>query len=254
MTKIKLTCQGAAAWAGVEGVLTAGAVGIPVELVFDSAWDGLLKTTVAMTAVKKLPMVLTEGRTEVPWEVLEAGLHLYLGVEGRRADGSTVISTVWADCGLIRPSAAGSVTHKPTPNEMEQLLTRVGQTYTREEIQAMLGSLTVNDQGVTVAIPGPQGEPGVTPRLEIGTVTTLPAGSAATASIGGSPEAPRLNLGIPRGADGAAGEGGTIAIPGPQGEPGRTPQKGVDYYTEGERLELVNSVLAALPRYDGEVT
>lgn len=35
------------------------------------------------------------------------------------------------------------------------------------------------------------------------TATTLSAGSAATASISGTPTAPVLNLGIPRGADGA---------------------------------------------------
>ena len=43
-----------------------------------------------------------------------------------------------------------------------------------------------------------------------GTVTTLPAGSDATASMGGTAENPLLNLGIPRGADGqGGGSGGT---------------------------------------------
>lgn len=34
------------------------------------------------------------------------------------------------------------------------------------------------------------------------------------------------------------------------GEPGYTPQKGIDYYTETDKLEMVQAVLAALP--DGE--
>lgn len=42
---------------------------------------------------------------------------------------------------------------------------------------------------------------GKTPSLSIGTVTTLPTGSDATAYIHGSAEAPVLDLGIPRGAD-----------------------------------------------------
>lgn len=46
------------------------------------------------------------------------------------------------------------------------------------------------------------GPAGVTPVFSIGTVTTLPAGSAATATITGTDEAPVLNLGIPKGADG----------------------------------------------------
>lgn len=53
--------------------------------------------------------------------------------------------------------------------------------------------------------PGPKGDtgsPGTTPNIQIGTVTTLPAGSAATASMTGTTAAPRLNLGIPTGATG----------------------------------------------------
>lgn len=76
----------------------------------------------------------------------------------------------------------------------------------------------------TVNIKGPQGEPGekgdtgspgakgdtgATPNLQIGTVTTLPAGSDATASVSGTAENPLLNLGIPKGADGSGGPGGT---------------------------------------------
>lgn len=49
---------------------------------------------------------------------------------------------------------------------------------------------------------------GATPNLAIGTVETLASGSSATASITGTTENPLLNLGIPRGNDGASGTGG----------------------------------------------
>ena len=49
---------------------------------------------------------------------------------------------------------------------------------------------------------GPKGDVGATPNITIGTTSTLPAGSDATASITGTPESPVLNLGIPKGADG----------------------------------------------------
>lgn len=45
--------------------------------------------------------------------------------------------------------------------------------------------------------PGDPGAPGVSPVLSIGTVATLPAGSKATASMGGTQATPTLNLGIP---------------------------------------------------------
>lgn len=54
--------------------------------------------------------------------------------------------------------------------------------------------------------PGPQGETGATPNISIGTVTTLPAGTPATATMTGTEEAPVLNLGIPQGPKGDPGE------------------------------------------------
>lgn len=55
---------------------------------------------------------------------------------------------------------------------------------------------------------GPAGVDGVTPDIQIGTVTTLEPGQDATASIGGTAAEPLLNLGIPKGAKGDKGDGG----------------------------------------------
>lgn len=52
-----------------------------------------------------------------------------------------------------------------------------------------------------------RGADGAVPDIQIGTVTTLPAGSNATASMDGTAENPLLNLGIPKGADGQGGSG-----------------------------------------------
>lgn len=49
-----------------------------------------------------------------------------------------------------------------------------------------------------------KGEIGATPNLTIGTVTTLATGANATATITGTAENPKLNLGLPRGAAGEA--------------------------------------------------
>ena len=53
--------------------------------------------------------------------------------------------------------------------------------------------------------PGAKGDTGATPNIQIGTVETLPAGSDATASMGGTAENPLLNLGIPKGPSGSGG-------------------------------------------------
>lgn len=40
---------------------------------------------------------------------------------------------------------------------------------------------------------------------------------------------------------------------GKDGEDGYTPVKGIDYFTDADKQEMVNSVISALPKYDGEV-
>ena len=58
----------------------------------------------------------------------------------------------------------------------------------------------------TPSIRGAQGEPGPTPQLSIGTVTTGAAGSSAAVEISGTPEAPKINFTIPRGDTGEVSE------------------------------------------------
>lgn len=48
-----------------------------------------------------------------------------------------------------------------------------------------------------------------------------------------------------------AASGGGSGEPGAPGEPGYTPQKGIDYWTEEDKAEMVNDVLDALPDGDG---
>ena len=60
-------------------------------------------------------------------------------------------------------------------------------------------SIVANIKGAT----GAAGTSGATPALSIGTVTTLPAGNSATASLSGTSVNPVLNLGLPQGNSGS---------------------------------------------------
>ena len=42
-------------------------------------------------------------------------------------------------------------------------------------------------------------------------------------------------------------------FPAIKGEPGKTPVKGEDYFTEADKQEIVDAVVSALPLYKGEV-
>lgn len=56
-----------------------------------------------------------------------------------------------------------------------------------------------------------------------------------------------------KGNTGPQGPQGEQGIQGPAGADGKTPVKGVDYYTEADKQEMVQAVIAALPVYNGEV-
>ena len=54
--------------------------------------------------------------------------------------------------------------------------------------------------------------------------------------------------------DGTSVESEPVCIQGVNGDPGelgKTPVKGEDYYTEADKTEMVNAVLAALPEWTG---
>ena len=58
---------------------------------------------------------------------------------------------------------------------------------------------------------GDPGDDGITPNIQIGTVQTLEPEQQATASITGDAENPVLNLGIPKGGQGPAGDSGIVS-------------------------------------------
>ena len=56
-----------------------------------------------------------------------------------------------------------------------------------------------------------------------------------------------------QGERGLQGEQGVQGIQGAKGDPGKTPVKGTDYFTSADKTEMVNAVINALPKYNGEV-
>lgn len=100
---------------------------------------------------------------------------------------------------------------------------------------------------------GPQGERGLQgERGEAG--ETGPVGPAGPQGIQGI-QGEKGEQGDPgiQGQQGPAGQDGRDGKDGADGKDGYTPVKGKDYYTEADKTEMVNAVVAALPVYDGEV-
>lgn len=130
-----------------------------------------------------------------------------------------------------------------------------------------------------------KGKDGTQATIKVGTVTTLEPGSKATVTNSGTETNAVLDFGIPRGYDGTGGGGSSggsdgedgghyipsvtddgilswaaskadmpavdpVNVKGPKGD---TPIKGTDYWTDADRQSMVNDVVAALPKYNGEV-
>ena len=89
------------------------------------------------------------------------------------------------------------------------------------------GSETVN-----INIPEVSGIPGKAATIQVGTVTTGEAGTQANVTNSGNETDAVFNFTIPK------------------GDNGKTPIKGVDYYTEADKEEMVQAVIAALPNGD----
>lgn len=111
LTSIFLKVRGAEIEASVTGTLTSGMVGIPVTIEYDEVWEGLTKNLVCRCSgpdadSTEQRAILDVGNTAVvAHEVMQAGKHLWLGVEGYNADGTLVIPTTWAMCGVIKNGA-----------------------------------------------------------------------------------------------------------------------------------------------------
>ena len=111
MTSITLTATGAKLTASVNGPLTAGMVGIPVTIEYDDAWLGLSKNLICRCdgwgpdkGFSRAVMAV-ENTATVAHEVMVAGKYLYLGIEGCHPDGTLVVPTTWAKCGIIQAGA-----------------------------------------------------------------------------------------------------------------------------------------------------
>lgn len=98
---------------------------------------------------------------------------------------------------------------------------------------------------------GIQGEQGVQgPQGEIG-----PAGPQGEQGLQGiqGPKGPQGLQGLPgeKGDKGDKGDTGEAGPKGDTGASGHTPVKGTDYWTDADKVEIVNDVLAALPTWTG---
>ena len=218
------------------------------------------------TQTKTYNQVLIDGCCSMPAEIVAGSCRISLfGQKG----GLPIRATSTPQCLHIKRSgfvSSAETPIPPTPDLYSQLLEKLAQ-----------GTIPDSPQhGGFVAQPEPPDDKSLLwidtddetsdePETEPGghytpTVTQPDANTmqvAFTARAEGMPavEAVRVTLPAgPRGEQGPEGPQGEQGPEGPQGEPGqpgKTPVRGVDYWTDADKQEMVGSVLAALPKWTG---
>ena len=260
-------------------ILTSGMANAErVSFTFDAEWSGLAKTAVFTNGVASVDVLQSswqDNTISIPHEVLaEAGRTVRVGVYGTNADG-VALPTIWVTLGKVRDGAdpSGDEAADPTLPIWAQLQAQIGDlsgltTKAKENLVAAIneaaktgsggaGSVDMqvsggyiqysNDGGATwenlISVddlrgepgkdgdPGEKGEPGADGYSPSATVTETADGAKITITDkDGTTEATVRN-----GTDGAPG-----AI-GPQGPAGKTPEKGVDYFTAADVQEIANA-------------
>lgn len=121
------------------------------------------------------------------------------------------VATLAAALALVKASGGGGSGEPGFSPTVEIAEVEGGTQVTITDVNGPQTFTVLNGTNGTNGANGQDGQDGVSPVLSIGEVTTLAAGSQATASLGGTAANPTLNLGIPQGAQGAQGAPGLDA-------------------------------------------
>lgn len=94
------------AWCPERELLTAGSVGVTVDLRFSADWDDLQVFGIFRAYNVSAAVAVTGDSVEIPASVLaNPNVHLLLGLYGVAEDGTVVIPTLYADLGVVREAA-----------------------------------------------------------------------------------------------------------------------------------------------------
>ena len=252
------------------GALTAGMVGVPVAFSFDESWDGLNKVAVFEGCAVKTRALVESNETTVPHEVLRvSGMSLRVGVEGRNDDGTIVYPSVMQQAGVIQEGADASADPgaDPSPTIYDDIMAEVNRIHTEgvklaeSEIDRIVGEYLTEHPpepgfSPSVAVQEIEGGYRITVQNKDSQQTFdlfhgAKGDKGETGAVG--PQGPQGIQGVqgPAGQQGEPGKDGAAGKDGAPGADGYTPQKGIDYYTEADKAEMVSAVIAALPTWEG---
>lgn len=150
--------------------------------------------------IKSITLISTVGLVDTYQILFTNGSTFDFQVTNGATPTITIQDGVWFVNGISTGvSALGQKGDKGDPGVG---IVSIDKTSTSGNVDTYTITFTNQTTSTFTVTNGTNGKDGVTPNIQIGTVTTLPAGSQATATITGTPESPILNLGIPEGETG----------------------------------------------------
>lgn len=173
----------------------------------------------------------------VPWECLQHTGKLSVSCTGY-VGSEKVMTTMLPDSfwNVVQNGAmTGDSAIEPTPSLLEQIMSAATAAETAANAATTVSNQLLQDKANGVF----DGTDGISPTVEIGTVTTGTDGKASVVNVG-TDTAVKLNFVIPKGADGKTPVKGVDYSDGAQGEPGKTPVKGVDYFDGEDAAQITN--------------
>lgn len=227
-------------------------------------------------------ILLDESLTcPIPWEVLKTTGKLSIGLLG--LDGERVVRpTIWVGVANVVEGVnpEGEIAADATPSTLQQIMAQVDRAEgiaqsVRDDADngefngdsfAILGRYDTLEELQSAHPTGKKGDNYAVGSSEsnivyfwntelskwdvLGDLQGPPGATGATGPQGEPGAQGPVGEQGPAGPKGDTGEQGPA---GPAGVDGKTPVKGVDYYTEADKEEMVQAVIAALPVYNGEV-
>ncbi len=249
-------------------VLTSGSQNVyTCQFRFSSSWDGFSRTAVFSTRAVRISVPLGADNTcQIPHEVLlQPKTSLYVGLYGTR-NGTVVLTTTRACLGEIQQGTTPGVeSQAPTPDVYAQILELANEAQeTAKKLQldaetgvfeagglplgGVAGEIPVKQSGANFdvlwqdakTIAGATGDPGGYYKLSVQQSGANSMSISYTPSQEGMPQISKQRITLPYGPQGAPGPAGPVGPSGPMGPIGRTPIKGVDYWTQEDIEELLS--------------
>lgn len=188
------------------------------------------------------PVALTVDGQTVRWTVSNADTAVvgYGSAELRWYAGETLAKSAEYTTCVRKALDDGEIVNPPDPSE--------------DWLQQVLASIDAAAPSASVAKVG--GVTTITVTDKDGTTTASVSDGATGATGATGPQGPKGDTGDtgprgPKGDKGNTGAQGPQGETGPAGADGRTPVRGVDYYTTADQAAIVQDVLAALPTWTG---